>query len=190
MVEPEPVESPPVAPSPPASSKLPIALSTLSLVIAAAALFSIVSAGQLVREIRGELAEVKAAQTAGERTRGRLTRSVDVLGNAVTLLSDEQIDLTNPKLQHLRHGFGVSEIRLERADTGVLVDGRMINASSLRYHDATFRLKVGSSAKEFAISNLPPGSSGTFEALLPNLPLESARTATLSLVSSAVEYAR
>ena len=96
----------------------------------------------------------------------------------------------NPKLQYLSHGFAVSELNITRQDTAVLLQGRIINATTLRYRDATFRVKVGTSSKEFTISHLAPGSSGQFEVTLPNLPLENARTATFSHLSTSVEYGR
>jgi hypothetical protein len=188
MAEPEEVAPAPVVAAPP--SRAGVALATLALVIASAALAAILRNMTAGNQLETKIAALEAAQAADDRAHSRLGRSVEVLGNAVTLLSDEQVDLANSKLQHLRHGFGVSELKLARQDTGVLVQGRMINASSLRYRDATFRVKVGNSAQEFTISNLPPGSSGEFDVVLPNLPLENARTATFSLVSSAVEYSR
>jgi hypothetical protein len=174
----------------PAPARAPVALATLALVIASAALLGILHLMSVNNRLEAKVQALEASQSGDDRAHGRLNRSVEVLGNAVTLLSDEQVDLTNQKLQHLRHGFAISELNIARQDTGVLVQGRMINASSLRYRDATFRAKVGNSNKEFTISNLPPGSSGAFEVVLPNLALENARTATFSLVSSAVEYAR
>jgi hypothetical protein len=192
MVEPRPeqeVTAAPVLVAPPAG-RAPVALATLALVIAAAALAGILRGVMAGNQLDTKLAALEATQAADDRAHARLSRSIDVLGNAVTLLSDEQVDLGNSKLQHLRHGFAVSEIKSERQDTGVLVAGRMINSGSLRYRDATFRVKVGNTAQEFVIASLPPGSSGAFEVLLPNLPMENARTATFSLVSSAVEYAR
>lgn len=186
----DPQDSEPQSPPPPASSRIALVLASLGLVLAAAALLAIVRGGMVITDLRVQLDDLRATHAASERTHDRLARSVDVLGNAVTLLSDEQIDLSNPKLQQLRHGFAVSEIALERRDSGVSVVGRVINGSSLSYRDATFRLKVESTSKQFAIASLPPGSSGPFELVLPNLPLEKARTATLSLVSSAVEYSR
>jgi hypothetical protein len=187
MVETEPVAT---APPPPAPSRAPIAFATIALVIAAAALFAIVRAAKVMGELRGEMEALKATQATNESTSARLRRSVEALDRAVTLLSDEQVDLMNPKLQQLRHGFAISELAIARADTGVRVAGRMINAGSLRYRDATFRLKVESSSQQFTIDNLGPGDSGAFDVVLPNLPLERGRVATLSFVSSAVEYAR
>lgn len=187
MVEPTPEEALPRAAPP---GRAPVALATMALLIAAAALAGILHGVRVGNELETKVAALEAAQANNERTQGRLSRSVEVLGNAVTLLSDEQVDLNNSKLQHLRHGFAVSEIKIHRQDTGVLVEGRVINSGSLRYRDATFRIKVGNSASEFAISSLAPGSSGEFEVVLPNLALENARTATFSLTSSAVEYAR
>jgi hypothetical protein len=169
-----------------------VALATLALILAA---FALALAGLMTMRLSAQKMEsrvsaLEANQGADDRAHARLNHSIDLLGNAVTLLSDEQVDLGNSKLQHLRHGFGVSELSLQRQDTGVVVAGRIINTGSLRYRDATFRVKVASSSKELTISNLPPGSSGEFQVLLPNLPLENARTASFSLVSSAVEYAR
>jgi hypothetical protein len=190
MAEPrteEETAAPVLAPPP---GRAPVALATMALVIAAAALAGILRGMTSLNQLETKVAALEASQAETEKARGRLSRSIEVLGNAVTLLSDEQVDLGNSKLQHLRHGFAVSELKIDRQDTGVLVQGRLINAGSLRYRDITFRVKVGNSAQEFAISSLPPGSSGEFDVVLPNLPLENARTATFSLVSSAVEYAR
>jgi hypothetical protein len=165
-------------------------LATLALVIAAAALAGIVRMMVANDKLEAKVKELEGSQASDDAAHARLGRSVDRLGNAVTLLSDEQVDLLNSKLQHLRHGFAVSELAIARQDNGVNLAGRLINAGSLRYRDATFRVKAGSSSKEFTISNLPPGSSGEFQVVLANVPLENARTATVSLVSSAVEYAR
>jgi hypothetical protein len=189
MVDTEPVEHVP-APPPPAPSRAPLALATIALLIAAAALFAIVRAAKVLGEMRAQVEEIKATHARNESTAARLRRSVEALDRAVTLLSDEQVDLMNPKLQQLRHGFAISELAIARADTGVRVTGRMINAGSLRYRDATFRLKVENSSQQFTIDTLGPGGSGAFDVVLPNLPLERGRVATLSFVSSAVEYAR
>lgn len=178
----------PLAPVVGAPGRAPIALATLALLVSAAALLCIIWMVTLKNQLDAKIAALEAAQSGDAWAHGRLNRSVDVLSNAVTLLSDEQVDLTNSKLQHLRHGLAVSELSIARQDTGVLVAGRLINATSLRYRDATFRVKVGNSSKEFPISNLPPGASDAFEIVLPNLPLENARTGTFSLVSSAIEY--
>jgi hypothetical protein len=176
--------------SAPAPTRAPVALATMALVLAAAALAGILYGMILNNQLDARIKALEATQAGDDRALSRLGRSVEALSSAVTLLSDEQADLTNSKLQHLRHGFAVSELKLTRHDTGVLVEGRMINTSSLRYRDATFRIKVGNSNKEFNIGSLAPGASDEFDAELPNLPMENARMATFSLVSSAVEYAR
>jgi hypothetical protein len=51
-------------------------------------------------------------------------------------------------------------------------------------------VKVGGSTREFTIESLTSGASAPFELTLPNTPLENARTATVSLLTSAVEYDR
>jgi len=190
MVEPRPEDEAPAPVVVAPAGRAPVALATLALIIASAAMAGILKFVLAGNQVEQKLATLEEAKTADERAHSRLNRSIEVLGNAVTLLSDEQVDLGNDKLQHLRHGFAVSELKIDRRDTGVLVQGRLINASSLRYRDITFRAKVGNSAQEFTISNLPPGGSGEFDVVLPNLPLENARTATFSLVSSAVGYDR
>jgi hypothetical protein len=191
MVEPRPEQNFPATPvAQPAPARAPVALATMALVLAAGGLFGILRVLMLSDRLETKIAALEASHTSDDRLHGRLSRSVEVLGNAVTLLSDEQVDMTNSKLQHLRHGLAVSELAIARRDSGVQVEGRLINASSLSYRNATFRVKVGSSSKEFTIGNLPPGSSGEFAIVLPNLPLENARTGTFSLVSSAVEYNR
>jgi hypothetical protein len=186
MPDPEPVA---VRPEPP-PARLPLALATLALVIAAASLLAIVRAGKVVGELKGQMQALEGARAEVDRTSARLSRSVEVLGSAVTTLSDEQIDLGNGKLQHLRHGFAVSELHTEREDSGVRVSGRLINAGSLRYRGATFRIKAETSSAELTIDTLAPGGSGAFSVLLAKLPLEAARLATLSFVSAAVEYGR
>jgi hypothetical protein len=180
MAEPSRPEPPP---------RTPVALATVALVIAAASLLAIVRAGKVVGELQGEMQALRQARAEMDRTSGRLSRSVEALESAVTLLSDEQVDLGNGKLQHLRHGFAISELATEREDTGVRITGRMINASSLRYRGATFRLKTSTSSAELTIDTLAPGGSGSFSTLLARQPLEAARVATLSFVSAAVEYA-
>jgi hypothetical protein len=174
----------------PVPSRASMALATLALVIAAAALAGIVRMMVVTDKLEAKVKELEGSQAGNDAGKARLDRAVERLGNAVTLLSDEQADLMNSKLQHLRHGFAVSELAIARQESGVRVAGRLINSGSLRYRDATFRVKAGNSSKEFTISNLPPGSSGAFDVVLANVPLENARTATFSLVSSAVEYAR
>ena len=191
MVEPRTQEENPasaVAPAP--AGRASVGLALIALLLAAAALAGILRGVMAGNQLDAKIAALEATQAADDRAHARLSRSIDVLGNAVTLLSDEQVDLGNSKLQHLRHGFAVSELKIERQDAGVAITGRMINAGSLRYRDATFRLKVGANSKEFVISSLSPGSSGEFGVVLANVPMENARTATFSLVSSAVEYAR
>jgi hypothetical protein len=190
MAEPRPQEDLSLPAPPPAPAKGPLALATMALVIAAAALLGILREVMVENQLENKVKALEATQAGDDRAHGRLSRSIEVLGNAVTTLSDEQTDLTNPKLQHLRHGFAVSELSLTRQDTGVVIAGRLINTSSLRYRDATFRVKVGSASKEFNIANLAPGASGEFEILLANTPLENAHTATFSFVSSAVGYDR
>jgi hypothetical protein len=167
----------------------PLILATLALVISAASLLAIVRAGRVVGELKAQMQAVEASRAEVDRTSARLARSVDALESAVTLLSDEQVDLGNGKLQHLRHGFAVSELATRREDTGVRVTGRLINASTLVYKGATFRLKVGQSSAALSVDTLAPGGSGPFSAVLEKLPLESARVATLSFISAAVEYA-
>ena len=79
---------------------------------------------------------------------------------------------------------------VSRKDSGVVVAGRLINASSVTHRDVIFRIKIGNASKEFAVSNLPPGTSGEFQVVLPNVPLENARIAILRKVSSAVVFGR
>jgi hypothetical protein len=179
----------PVSPPRPPPSRGPLALATVSLVIAAASLLAIVRAGKVVGELEREMQSLKEARAEVDHTSARLSRSVEALESAVTLLSDEQVDLGNGKLQHLRHGFAVSELRTEREDSGVRVSGRLINAGTLKYRAATFRIKADTRSAEFTIDTLAPGGSGPWSALLGKLPLEAARVATLSFVSAAVEYA-
>jgi len=171
-------------------SRGPIAFTVVALLVSAVALLALAGVSSRLGAVSATVDGLKASVDKLESAHARLSRTADVLSNAVTLLSDEQIDLTNGKLQHLRHGFAVSELRLARQDTGVLVTGRLINTSSLRYRSAIFRLKVGASAKEFPIDVLAPGASGEFEVELQHLPLENARTATLSLVTGGVDYTR
>jgi hypothetical protein len=190
MVEPRPEQDAPAPALAPPPARGPMALALLALIVSVLALLGVLSARMSAQQLETRLAALETNQASDDRTHSRLTHSVELLGNAVTLLSDEQADLGNSKLQHLRHGFAVGELSLQRQDTGVSVAGRLVNAGSLRYRDVTFRVKVGNSSKEFTIASLPPGSSGEFEVVLPNLPLENARTASFSLVSSAVEYAR
>jgi hypothetical protein len=171
-------------------SRGPIAFTVVALLVSTVALLALAGVSSRLGAVSTQVDGLKASVDKLESGQARLLRSADVLSNAVTLLSDEQIDLTNGKLQHLRHGFAVSELHLARQDSGVVVSGRLINTSSLRYRGAIFRLKVGASAKEFPIDTLAPGSSGEFEVELQHLPLENARTATLSLVTGGVDYQR
>lgn len=180
-----------VAAAPARPARGPLALTIVALLVSAVALLALVGATSRLEAVSTQVEGLKAALAKQEAAQARLERTAEVLSNAVTLLSDEQVDLTNQKLQHLRHGFAVSEVRLARRDSGVLVRGRLINTSSLRYRGVVFRLKVASSAKEFAIEEpLFPGASGVFEVSLANLPLDNARTATLSLMTAGVDYER
>jgi hypothetical protein len=154
-----------------------------------AALVAVVRGRKVVGDVPGQLQGLEEWRREVDRTTARLKHSVDVLSSAVSVLSDEQVELGNARLQPLRLGFAVSELRTEREDTAVRVTGRMINASSLGYRNATFRVKAGTSSAELTIDVLPPGGSGAFSVLLANLPLEGAHVATLSFVSAAVEYA-
>jgi hypothetical protein len=190
MAEPGTEElTPPPAPLPAPPARAPIVIATVALIIAAMSLLAIVRGLKSLSELEAKVQALEATQAADDRSHARLSRSIETLGSAVTLLSDEQADLGNPKLQHLRHGLAISELAVERKDSGVTVDGRIINASSLGYRDATFRMKVGDVGQEFTIRSLAAGASGEFSVFLPNVPLESARMATFSLVSSAVEFA-
>src|SRR5436190_12038794 len=91
----------------PAPSRASMGLATLAFVLAAAALAGIVQRMIVGEKVEARLKELEAAQAADHASHLRLDRQVDRLGNAVTLLSDEQVDLMNSKLQHLRHGFAV-----------------------------------------------------------------------------------
>lgn len=191
MVEPDSQEvtpAPVAAPPPPA--RTPVALATVALVIAAASLLGIVRGVKTVGDLEAKVAALEAAQANDDRTHTRLSRQTEKLEAVVTLISDQETDLGNPNLQRLRHGFAVSELKVARQDTGVLVEGRIINANSLGYRDPTFRLTVGDSSKEFSVDSLGPGATAPFQVVLPNLPLENARMGRFSLVSSAIEYAR
>jgi hypothetical protein len=103
-----------------------VGLATLALVLAAAALAGIVRIMVLNDKLDAKVKELEASQAADDTAQARLGRSVDRLGNAVTLLSDEQVDLLNSKLQHLRHGFAVSELAVvpsgERRQRGGTAD--------------------------------------------------------------------
>src|SRR2546423_875304 len=159
MAEPEPA----AARAAPPPARTPVALATLALLVAAGSVPVIVRATMIMRRLEAEMHALQASRSDVDQQSARLTRSVDLLGNAVTTLSDEQVDLLDGKLQHLRHGFAVSELRTERQDTGVRVAGRMINTSSLRYKSATFRLRAGGSSAELTIDMLAPGGSGDFD---------------------------
>jgi hypothetical protein len=162
----------------------------MALIIASAALAGILWGMMARAELEKKIAAMEAGQAEVDRSRRELAGRIFRLDNAVTLLSHEQVDLANSGVQHLRDGFAVGEIHTERRDTGVLVQGRLVNASTLGHRAITFRVKVGNSAQEIKIGNLPPGGSGAFSVVLPNVPIDEARTATFSLVSSAVEYDR
>jgi hypothetical protein len=189
MAEPVPEEKTPIALAVAPPARTPVALATVALVIAAAALFGIVRGVKTLSDLEVKVAALEATQATDDRAHVRFNRQLEGIENAVTLLSDQQTDLTNPNLQRLRHGFAVSELKLTRQDTAVLVEGRIINLDNLRYRDPTFRLKVGDRSKEFPVDNLGPGASSEFDVTLPNLPIENARTGTFSLVSAAIEYA-
>jgi len=192
MVEPRTEEDPPVpVAAAPAPSRAPVALATLAFVIAAASLAGMLRIMMVNDKLESRLAVLETAE-GGESTATRvrdLGNQVARLGAAVTALTDEEVDLLNSKLQHLRYGFAVSELALSRKDNGVVVSGRLINASSVTHREVTFRIKAGNSSGEFAVANLQPGTSGAFEVTLPNVPLENARNARFSMVSSAVVFA-
>ena len=191
MAEPRPEQAPPeeaVASTAPARGS--IALATVALVLAAAALLVIMWMRMLIGDLRAEVNELKTTATRDEGAAGRLSRQLEAMGAAVTALTDQQVDLGNPALQRLRYGFAVSELKTTRQDKGVLVEGRVINGTSLSYAEATFVIKAGNVSKEFTIEKLAPGGSRAFEVVLPNVPMENARTATLLVVSSPPEYAR
>lgn len=187
MVEPRTEDDAPVAIAAPAPSRAPVALATLALVIAAASLAGMLRIMMVNDKLESKLAALETNQ-ASHDTSGLKVR-VERLGDAVTALADSQVDLMNSKLQYLRYGFAVSELALARKDSGVVVSGRLINASAVTHREVTFRIKAGNSSGEFAVANLLPGTSGPFEVTLPNVPLENARTATFSMISSAVVFA-
>jgi hypothetical protein len=163
----------------------------MALLIAAAALAGIVWGVLANQKLEARLRALEVAQASLESTNAGLKINVQRLLSSVTNLSGQEVDLMNSNLQHLLYGLGVSELTIARQDSGVRVAGRMVNGSTIRYRDATFRVKVGNVSKEFAIGILAPGSSGAFDVVLPNLPLENARLATFSFTgASAVEYAR
>jgi hypothetical protein len=190
MAAPSPQEDAAVGMPPPPPARAPVALATMALVLAAAALAGILYGVIVNQQLEARLKTLEATQAEGERTLRGLGRRVEALDKVATLLSGLQADLTSPALQPLSGGFAVTELKLARKDSGVVVAGRMVNTSSLRYRDVTFRIKVGNTSKEFEIGRLAPGGSDQFQAELANLPLENARLGTFSLVSSAVEYDR
>lgn len=188
MVEPRPEEDlplPAAAPAPP--SRAPVALATLAVVIAAGALAGILRFMIVTDKLEARLnkLETQAIDHDGYR---ELQRQVQRVNTAVTFLSDEQVNLMDPKFQQLHYGFAVSDLSLARKDNGVVVTGRLINGNSLTHRDVVFRIKIGNAGKEFAVRLLPPGGTAVFEVVLPNVPLDSAGTATLSKVSSAVVF--
>src|SRR5688500_13952389 len=128
----------------PRPARGPIGLTVLALAFAAGALAAAMLA-------RSQLSAAQARLTALETTAARLEtgferqdRATSRFGSAITYLSDEQVDLGNPRLQHLRHGFAVSELKLTNEGGALIVTGRIINATSLRHRSATFRMKVAS----------------------------------------------
>lgn len=181
--QPQSVERPGPAPR----SSLTGLLVTIALALA------VVGAGAAflaVGEIARLRADVAAMKEAGDeqlrRAQGALTR----LSSAVALLSAEEVDLSSPKLQNLRHGFAVSELRMARKENGIVVSGRIVNGTTLHYRGATFRLRAGGKAKEFEVDELPPGGAGSFEVELPTVPIDETRGSTLSFVTSNVQYGR
>jgi hypothetical protein len=173
---------------PPSRASMGIAL--IALLIAAAALLGLLWSLKVNIALESKVRTLEGAQVAIDRDRTRLGDSVERLSNAVTNLSDQEVDLMNPRLQNLRYGFAVSQLAIARQESGVLVRGVVINGSSLFYRAATFRVKAGTSTGEFTISNLSPGAGGAFQVVLPNIPLENARTASFRLGESNVELAR
>lgn len=165
-----------------------MALATMALVIAAASLLGILRGVMVESQLENKVKALEASQGGADNGRVRLGQRVEALSDAVTLLS-QQVDLTNPRLQYLRDGFAISELKVARQESGVLVAGRLINASSLGYRDVTFRVKAGPSSGEFTVDRLSAGSGGEFQVVLPKTSLENARLATFSLVASTVDLA-
>jgi hypothetical protein len=166
-------------------------LATIGLVIAAAALAGLVRTMAVNDKLAAKVKELEASQTSDDRKTADLQGQVHRLGDAVTLLSAEQLDLMNSGLQQLRYGFAVSELAIARQDSGVAVAGRVINASAIGYRGAVFKMKAGNSSQQFSVPVLGSGSSAKFQVVLPNLPLENARTASFFFSgASAVDYER
>jgi hypothetical protein len=167
-------------------------LATLALVLAAAALAGIVRMMVVNDKLEAKVKELEARQVDDDRAVPALKVQVARLETAVTALSAEPVDLMSAGLQHLRFGgFAVSELAIARQDTGVAVSGRVINASSIGYRGAIFKMKAGNSSQQFTVPSLAPGSGARFQLVLPNLPLENARTASLFFSgASAVDYER
>jgi hypothetical protein len=191
MVEPQPDEDSPVQAPAPAPSRASVGLATLALVLAAAALAGILWMMLVNDKLQAKVKDLEARQADDDKATAQLKDGVHRLGNAVTALSDEQLDLMNSGLQQLRYGFAVSELAIARQDTGVAVVGRVINASAIGYRGAIFKMKAGNSSQQFSVPVLAPGSSARFQLVLPNLPLENARTASFFFSgASGVDYDR
>lgn len=98
------------------------------------------------------------------------------------------LDVDMPTVQEIGHGFLVTRLRASEHSDGVVLSGRIINATSLRHTGIDFQISGGGASRGFRIPMISPGNSTGFVVTLPGVSKAGLESARIDYVSSTVTY--
>lgn len=135
---------------------------------------------------RGSIRRVLSEhEPAPPPSRGRLTLPAVGAARSARI---PLLELDAKRVQDIGDGFLVANLSAEERPDGVLVTGRIVNATSVKHRKVRFRVSLGNGSQTFEINLISPGNSTGFLTSLPGIDLASVSAARIEYLNSTVTY--
>lgn len=153
----------------------------LVIVAISMAIYASVSVVYILRNLREVKEDIARLDTL-------TTRTSELLLGFYPYISTGFVDLTVPNIQNIGDGFYVSQLSVEPHLTGVVIKGRVVNATSLNHSTASFIVTVAARSNTFTVNRITSGRSTRFEVYVPDVSLEETKSGTIKFERSMVGY--
>lgn len=179
--------------SPGVRRRAPTLIATVSLVMAALALYLAASARVAARNEAAASARSKQHVDSEIRNTARAILAYDSV--FVPLFVDgrleswsPQVDLRASQLQNAGGDFEVGDLTVAADPGGARISGLIVNVSAVGHTMASFRFSARGIDRDFTVQHLPSGGSSRFSVDVPGLSADSALYGSIRLVSSTIQY--
>jgi hypothetical protein len=104
-------------------------------------------------------------------------------------IEEDVIDLYSKSMQKIGEGFFIVGLESSTCATGLKLSGRIINSTSLKHENISFKITIGKASDEFHVPVISAGNSTRFKADIPGA-LKDTKTAVVRYVSSSVKFCK